>query len=569
MLEIMCQTCIGNLGGGKPETRQVVRMLKPGDQLSGRYMVERVLGQGGMGAVYLASMTALGGKRVAVKEMEHRGARPEELVSALEQFKTEATFLAHLEHPNLVQVTDFFVEAEKHYLVMAYVSGETLQQKASQLGRPFSWDELRQWAKSLCEVLSYLHTQDPPILFRDLKPSNIMVDDSGRLKLIDFGIARSGQAGMKTSTFLQGTGTSGFSPLEQYGGTGTTDQRSDIYSLGATLYSLLTSKVPPDAVARITQGIPLAPPSEIQPSLPPALDSILLKAMAKNPADRYQSIAMMSRELTRLSSTPVMDADDGTEDLRRPAVMTTQAVIADIHNGPKRNITVEMLPTAPARKTSKSSWLAVGSALSAACLAFVLVSSWPVVESSGLKDDGERPGDTTNTVISRSVNTSQKIEAPSTVLPRASSRSTTAIEAKDSESFARPNAGVISEKPKKQVESAQPPQQTVEPRKPVSATLSPTSKPKEDAYPKAAPRATATAEAPPPGRPGPPPPWEPRVSEGPRSYPNGPPPPADGAPPPVQDANGRWGPPRGGPPGGGPPPRPDADSGMDASPSGL
>jgi serine/threonine protein kinase len=93
--------------------------------------------------------------------------------------------------------------------------------------------------------LHYLHTQNPPILFRDLKPSNIMIEESGRLRLIDFGIARTALAGDKTSTFLQGTGTSGFSPIEQYGGVQSTDQRSDIYALGATLYYLLTGKIPP------------------------------------------------------------------------------------------------------------------------------------------------------------------------------------------------------------------------------------------------------------------------------------------------------------------------------------
>ena len=118
-------------------------MTEPGEVLADRYKIESVLGQGGMGAVYLATMEALGGKKVAIKEMELRGLNSKELEAAVEQFRSEAKILAHLEHPNLVAVTDFFVEADKHYLVMAYVSGETLQQRLRQRGRPFSWGQVQ------------------------------------------------------------------------------------------------------------------------------------------------------------------------------------------------------------------------------------------------------------------------------------------------------------------------------------------------------------------------------------------------------------------------------------------
>ena len=149
-------------------------MLTPGTLLSSRYRIQSVLGQGGMGAVYLAEMEALGGKKVAVKEMELKGFSREELAQAVQQFNKEASFLANLDHPNLVPVTDFFIEGEKHYLVMAYVKGETLQQRLKRYGRPFNWEQVKEWAEPLVEVLHYLHTQNPPILFRDLKPSNIL-----------------------------------------------------------------------------------------------------------------------------------------------------------------------------------------------------------------------------------------------------------------------------------------------------------------------------------------------------------------------------------------------------------
>lgn len=244
-------------------------MLEPGESLSGRYRIERVLGKGGMGAVYLGVMESLGGKKVAIKEMEFTGEGHRTKDQALEQFRTEASFLAHLDHPNLVQVTDFFAEGDKHYLVMAYVQGQTLQQRIEELQRPLDWAEMKPRVEALLDVLGYLHAQNPPIIFRDLKPSNVMIEASGQLKLIDFGIARTAQPGQETCTFLKGTGTSGFSPIEQYGMGESTDQRSDIYAFGATVYYLLTGKVPPDAVKRVSSGKALKPPLIGIPVFPP------------------------------------------------------------------------------------------------------------------------------------------------------------------------------------------------------------------------------------------------------------------------------------------------------------
>ena len=273
-------------------------MLKPGTVLSQRYRIQDVLGQGGMGAVYLAEAEALGGKKVAVKEMIPWGLPPHELDQAVAQFKKEASFLAYLEHPNLVPVTDFFVEDSKHYLVMAYIKGQTLLEKMMQRGRPFHWVEIAPWVDRLLDVLEYLHTQS--ILFRDLKPSNIMVSDDGRLHLIDFGIARSASQGQKTTTFLQGTGTRGFSPIEQYGDRLSTDQRSDIYALGATLYYLLSGSVPPDAVERVSRRKKIVPLSEKLRAAPPCLDGILQKAMALSSFDRYQNVAELRKALVAL-----------------------------------------------------------------------------------------------------------------------------------------------------------------------------------------------------------------------------------------------------------------------------
>ncbi len=283
-------------------------MLGSGTLLSARYRIHSVLGRGGMGAVYLAQVEALG-KKVAVKEMELRGLSQGELTQAVRQFQKEAAFLANLEHPNLVPVTDYFRVDNKHYLVMAYVEGQNLQEMLVKRGHPYNWPDIRDWTYRLIEVLSFLHSRNPPILFRDLKPSNIMIAKTGRLHLIDFGIARTARVGDRTSTFLQGTGTKGFSPIEQYGEGHSTDQRSDIYSLGATLYYLLTGKLPPDAVERVSLQRELVPPSHHNPSLPTWLDQLIVQAMAVAPPERYQSVQEMGAALRRLDSMEEVTGD--------------------------------------------------------------------------------------------------------------------------------------------------------------------------------------------------------------------------------------------------------------------
>lgn len=270
-------------------------MLEPGTILSHRYTLIKALGRGGMGSVYLASVAALGDKKVAIKEMEPQ-VRPQDMAAALKQFQTEATFLANLDHPNLVPLSDFFSEGDRHYLVMAYVDGETLEQKLEARGAGFDWPEVKAWAITLCEVLHYLHSQTPPILFRDLKPSNIMVDTFGTLKLIDFGIARLGDSESRTATFLKGTASSGYSPIEQHGDSGSTDARSDVYSLGATVYCLLTGSPPPASMKRL-YGHPIKAPSRLRPELPASIDEIVLRAISPLAKDRYQSVDEMRQAL--------------------------------------------------------------------------------------------------------------------------------------------------------------------------------------------------------------------------------------------------------------------------------
>lgn len=281
-------------------------MLQTGTLLGGRYTIEGVVGQGGMGAVYRARMEQLGGKRVAIKEMTL--SVPDQMRDkALDQFRTEATMLANLDHPNLVQVTDFFEEGGQYYLVMAFVDGQTLSEMMRSNDGPFRVYEVLDWAKQLCAVLEYLHTRNPPIIFRDLKPSNIMVDANNRIRLIDFGIAKNFHPESVTCTFLQGMGTAGYAPLEQYGGAGSTDARSDQYALGATIYHLLTGQVPISPIEIVSMGLELTPPRQLNPSISPALDRAIMRTLGVRQENRYPSIGEFLRALQKVGNDDEID----------------------------------------------------------------------------------------------------------------------------------------------------------------------------------------------------------------------------------------------------------------------
>jgi serine/threonine-protein kinase len=212
--------------------------LSPNFELQGRYIILDKLGQGGMGAVYQATDKRIGGKVWAIKEMSDAAiAAPYEKARAIAAFEQEAQLLARLDHTNIPKVTDFFTENQKHYIVMEFVPGETLEERVERQVVPCHEQEVREWAGQLCDVLSYLHSLTPPIIFRDLKPANIMLTPHGELKLIDFGIARLFRPGKVKDT--QVIGTPGYAPPEQHGH-GQTDARSDVYSLGVVLHHLVT-----------------------------------------------------------------------------------------------------------------------------------------------------------------------------------------------------------------------------------------------------------------------------------------------------------------------------------------
>lgn len=239
-----------------------------------------------MAAVYEARDTRRG-TPCAIKEMSLSTVPANERAQAIQNFLAEARILSRLKHPNLPEFTDFFTEGTRHFLVMEFIDGNTLEDLLEANHGPFSERRVLGWARQLCDVLEYLHSQQPPIIFRDLKPGNIMLTRTGRIKLIDFGIARLFRPSSAQDTQL--LGTPGFAPPEQYG-SAQTDERSDIYSLAMTLFQLMTDSVN-------DSGFGLKDVHFTYPHISPPVARVLEKATSLKPADRYESVAVFRRAL--------------------------------------------------------------------------------------------------------------------------------------------------------------------------------------------------------------------------------------------------------------------------------
>lgn len=263
--------------------------LSTGVVLQNRYWVLALLGQGGMGAVYHARDETLR-RDVAVKE--NLDVSPE----AQRQFSREAVILANQSHPNLPRVTDhFLIPGQGQYLVMDFVEGKDLQEILDREGY-LSEDEALPWIIEVCDALAYLHSQTPPIIHRDVKPANIKVTPAGKAMLVDFGIAKVYDPVMATTTVARAV-TPGYSPPEQYG-FGSTEARSDIYALGATLYTLLTGQEPTESVHRVA-GKPLPPPRQLNSRISPQTEQAILKAMDLNTKRRFHAARAMAASLSQ------------------------------------------------------------------------------------------------------------------------------------------------------------------------------------------------------------------------------------------------------------------------------
>jgi len=286
--ESLCSVC------KSPLNLNPVGPLPEGAILENRYTIVNLIKTGGMGAVYKAKNNKLD-SICAIKELLPPYGTSERHSRATEWFKREAKLLAGLDHPNLPGVFDYFVSNGRYYLVMTFIEGEDLECKMEKEGNPgLPPEKVIAWAKEIAGVLSYLHNQNPPVIYRDMKPSNIMIHKDGRAILVDFGLARvihHDSRSQKTAI-----GTTGYAPPEQW--RGSAEARSDIYALGATLHHLLTGIEP--------LPFRFEPLSKILPEIPLYLEMIIMKALRDNPEERFSCAEEMQMAMSYGEEKPVI-----------------------------------------------------------------------------------------------------------------------------------------------------------------------------------------------------------------------------------------------------------------------
>jgi eukaryotic-like serine/threonine-protein kinase len=293
-----------------------LKPLPEGTVLANRYEILKRIGGGGMGAVYMATDRNLGGAVRAVKEMVQAFIEGDRQEKAIEDFKRESLLLSSLDHVSIPTIYDYFFDEIEHrfYLVMKYIPGGDLatRLRTSQEGR-LDEEIVLDWAIQLTEVLEYLHGQSPSIVYRDLKPANVMVDGkSGRAMLIDFGIARWVQG---QQTGVTAVGTMGYAPPELF--SGNVDPRSDIYSLGATLFHLLTGADPQANPLLIFDFKKNPRPKQINTALSSEMDGIITRAVEYDAAHRFQTVSEMGRALRVLKEKKL--------EVQRPVAMPRPA----------------------------------------------------------------------------------------------------------------------------------------------------------------------------------------------------------------------------------------------------
>lgn len=278
----------GTTGGHQPTIKQ----LDSGTVLNGRYEIARRIGGGGMGAVYLAKDRNLGDASRAVKEMVEAHLDPNQHEKAIGDFKRESLLLTSLEHPSIPTIYDYFYDESlgRFYLVMKYISGGDLASRLRNApGGRIDEKTVTDWGMQVADVLQYLHSRPKQIIYRDLKPANLMIDgNTGRVMLIDFGIARWVKQEEKGVTAV---GTMGYAPPELF--SGRVEPRSDVYSLGATMFHLLTGADPQDNPLLIFDFAKNPRPRQIAPSLSSEIEQILMRAVEYKPEDRFPSAGEM------------------------------------------------------------------------------------------------------------------------------------------------------------------------------------------------------------------------------------------------------------------------------------
>ena len=327
-------------------------MIEAGTVLQDRYRVEKQIGQGGMGAVFVATDERFG-STVAIKEtlmLDEKFRRA---------FEREARLLNSLRHPALPRVSDHFVDGDGQFLVMEYIDGEDLSEMMEHEGRTFPVKDVLNWADQLLDALEYLHTQEMPVIHRDIKPQNLKLNSRGQIILLDFGLAKGNATNPESNTAAKSVfGYSrNYASLEQIQGTGT-DPRSDLYSLAATLYHLLTGVPPADALTRAMNVLsdkadPLVEMNAINPDIPAPVGEILHKAMALNANQRPISAQAM-RALLWESEELVEAGAKTTPDKRAAANLFTQktAVLGDAGSAGQAAVKTEVLSENPSKETA-------------------------------------------------------------------------------------------------------------------------------------------------------------------------------------------------------------------------
>lgn len=282
----------GTTGGHRPAVKQ----LAQNTVLNGRYEIVRRIGGGGMGAVYLAKDRNLGDAPRAVKEMVESHLDPAQHEKAIGDFKRESLLLTSLEHPSIPTIYDYFYDEalSRFYLVMKYISGGDLASRMrAAVGGRIDEKTVAEWGMQVADVLDYLHSRPKPIIYRDLKPANLMIDgNSGRVMLIDFGIARWVSQQEKGVTAV---GTMGYAPPELF--SGRVQPASDVYSLGATMFHLLTASDPQDNPLLIFDFSKNPRPRQIAPSISSEMEQILMRCVEYRPEDRFRTAGELRYEL--------------------------------------------------------------------------------------------------------------------------------------------------------------------------------------------------------------------------------------------------------------------------------
>ncbi|HEX4951718.1 MAG TPA: protein kinase [Blastocatellia bacterium] len=299
--------------------------LPPGTILADRYQIQQRIGGGGMGSVYKATDRNLAHRVVAVKEMLELFAEQSARAKAIEDFKRESELLARLEHPSIPTIYDYFFDLTRgrYYLVMKFIDGGDLASYHQAAGGIVDEMTVTRWAVQICDVLDYIHSQNPPLIYRDLKPANLMLDArTQRVMLVDFGIARFVAPTQKGVTAV---GTMGYAPPELFAGKAT--PASDLYSLGATMFHLLTGKDPQDNPLLIFDFTKNPSPRQLNPALTERMEQILCRAVEHDATARFPTARAFGMEL----EAHLNDLKAGAATDEVPSVAPIKASITERH----------------------------------------------------------------------------------------------------------------------------------------------------------------------------------------------------------------------------------------------